>query len=155
MELKQQELDEQWLNSPRAGTANGGLADGQVELAAFLAEDDQVQQERIDCLKCSSIVVFFPTVLETHLGFMVQGPYRTNPNQENVPPWDDWNRHLVGETVSLLEQALSRLRDNDFLDTAGLRCLPIDPAMFGKASNFAPFYDATKLVLHGKEGQIV
>ena len=146
-EHEQPELDERWLIFSQAVTANGGLAAGQVELAFFLAKDDQSQRERIERLMHSPLVVFFPTVLETDLGFKVQGPYRTTPSRDNVPPGDDWNRHLVGETASLLEQALCWLRDNDFLDTAGLGCLPIDRAMFGEANMFAPLYDATKSAL--------
>ena len=142
-EHREPELDERWLIFSRAVTANGG----QVELAFSLAKDDQSQRERIERLMHSPLVVFFPTVLETHLGFKVQGPYRTTPSRDNVPPGDDWNRHLVGETASLLGQALCWLRDNDFLDTAGLGCLPIDPAMFGEANMFAPLYDATKSAL--------
>ena len=146
-EDKQPELDEEWLIFSQAVTANGGLAAGQVELAFSLVKDDQSQLERIRRLKRSPLVVFFPTVLETHLGFLVQGPYRTTPSRDNVPGKDDWNKHLVGETASLLRQALWWLRDNDFLDTNGLGCLPIDSAMFGQDSMFAPLYDATKSAL--------
>ena len=146
-EDKQPELDEEWLIFSRAVTANGEQATGQVELAFSLVKDDQSQQERIRRLKRSPLVVFFPTVLETHLGFLVQGPYRTTPSRDNVPGKDDWNKHLIGETASLLLQALRWLRDNDFLDTNGLGCLPIDSAMFGQDSMFAPLYDATKSAL--------
>ena len=58
-------------------------------------------------LQRSPLVVFFPTVLETHLGFLVQGPYRTTLSRDNVPRNDKWNRHLVAQTASLLGEALS------------------------------------------------
>jgi hypothetical protein len=32
----------------------------------------------------SPLVVFFPTVVESHLGFLVQGPYRTTPSRDNM-----------------------------------------------------------------------
>ena len=143
----QPELDEEWLIFSRPVTANNGLAAGQVELAFSFAKDGQSQRELIKPLRQSRLVVFFPTILETHLGFLVQGPYRTTPSRENVPCRDDWNRYLICETSSLLELALCWLRDNDFLDTAGLRCLPIDPGMFKEGSMFAPLYDATKSAL--------
>src|SRR5439155_355098 len=60
---------------------------------------------------------------------------------------DTWNQRLVDETASLLGEALCWLRDNGLLDTAGLRCLPLDPAKFGEASMFAPLYDTTKTAL--------
>lgn len=146
-EHEQPELDEEWLIFSRTVTATGGVAAGRVELAFSLAKDDQSQRQRIRRLELSPLVVFFPTVLETHLGFLVQGPYRTTPSRDNVPGNDDWNRHLVRETAALLRQALLWLRDNDFLDTDGLLCLPINSAMFGEASMFAPLYEATKAAL--------
>ena len=34
----------------------------------------------------STLVVFFPTVLPTNTGFLIQGPYPTTPSRDNVPP---------------------------------------------------------------------
>ena len=146
-EDKQPELDEEWLVFSQPVTASGGINAGNVELAFSLVKDDQSQRQRIECLKKSPLVVFFPTVLETRLGFRVQGPYRTTPSRDNVPDKDDWNKHLVCETALLLRQVLWWLRDNDFLDTNGLECLPIDSDMFGQGSMFEPLYDATKSAL--------
>ena len=149
-EHEQLELDGECLIFSFAVTANGGLAAGQVELEFSLAKDRQSQGGRIECLKRFPLVVFFPTVLETHLGFLIQGPYRTTPSRDNVPTRDYWNRHLVGETASLQGQALRWLRDKGLLDTAGMRCLPLDPTKFGEASMFAPLYDATRSALSSK-----
>ena len=143
----QPELDEEWLVFSRTVTADGGQDAGNVELAFAVARDEETQRERILRVDSSSLVVFFPTVLETHLGFLVQGPYRTTPSRDNVPRGDTWNRHLVGETASLLGEALCWLRDNDLLDTAGLGCLPLEPAKFGEANMFRPLYDTTKAAL--------
>ena len=140
----QPELEEEWLIFSRPVTAVSKLPAGQVELAFFLAKAGQSQRERIECLESSPLVVFFPTALETHLGFLVQGPYRTTPSRENVPSSDDWNRHLVDETALLFRQVLRWLRDNDFLDSAGLQCLPIETAKFRETKMFAPLYNAAK-----------
>ena len=120
---------------------------GHVELAFSLARDKDSQRERIQRVERSPLVVFFPTVVETHLGFLVQGPYRTTPSRDNVPHSDTWNQRLVDQTASLLGEALCWLRDNDLLDTSGLRCLPLDKAKFGESTMFAPLYDATKSAL--------
>ena len=128
-------------------TARDGKPAGHIELSFSLARDKDSQRERIQRVERSPLAVFFPTVLETHLGFLVQGPYRTTPSRDNVPRSDTWNQHLVGQTASLLGEALCWLRDNELLDTAGLRCLPLDPAKFGASSMFAPLYDATKSAL--------
>src|SRR5207244_3116025 len=93
------------------------------------------------------LVVFFPTVLETYLGFLVQGPYRTTPSRDNVPRHDAWNQHCVEETAIVLAEALRWLRDHDLLDTNALGCLPLDRAKFGKGSMFASLFDVTKRAL--------
>ncbi len=146
-EQDQPDSSKEWLVISQAVTAEDGEPAGHVELSFSLARDKSSQRERIQRVERSPLVVFFSTVLETHLGFLVQGPYRTTPSRDNVPHSDTWNQSLVGQTASLLGEALCWLRDNDLLDTAGLRCLPLDPVKFGESSMFAPLYDATKSAL--------
>ena len=67
-----------------------------------LAEDEGSKCQRIQRVEQSPLVVFFPTSVETNLGFCVQGPYCTTTNRENVPEHDKWNRYLAQETASLL-----------------------------------------------------
>ncbi|HHM12707.1 MAG TPA: hypothetical protein ENJ16_04075, partial [Planctomycetaceae bacterium] len=144
---EQQELSEDWLIFSRAVSANEGEQIGYVELAFRLSDDENASPHRLMPVERSPLVVFFPTVVETHLGFLVQGPYRTTPSRDNVPGDDSWNRRLVKETAALLEEALFWLRDNGLLDTAALRCLPLEPAKFGQRSMFAPLYEVTKSAL--------
>jgi hypothetical protein len=92
-------------------------------------------------------VVFFPTELETHLGFLVQGPFRTTPSRDLVPYDNAWNQGLIANTASLLAEALRWLRDHDLLDTGVLRCMPLDPTKFGENSMFAPIFAAAKPAL--------
>ena len=141
------DFGEEWLVISQPATTEDGAPAGHVELSFSLVRDKDSRREHIQRVKHSPLVVFFPTVLETHLGFLVQGPYRTTPSRDNVPSRDTWNQRLVGQTASLLGKALGWLRDNDLLDTAGLRCLPLDSAKFGESSMFAPLYDATKSAL--------
>lgn len=138
---------EEWLVFSNAVAAKDGQLAGHVELAFSLTRDEGSQRDRLQRVERSPLVVFFPTVLETHLGFLVQGPYRTTPSRDNVPRGDTWNQRLVSETASLLGRTLCWLRDNDFLDGAALRCLPLDSAKFGEASMFASLYNATKSAL--------
>ena len=149
-EQGQPEIDERWLVISQDVLAQDGELAGHVELAFSLTRDGDSDRECIQRVKRSPLVVFFPTVLETHLGFLVQGPYRTTPSRDNVPHSDTWNQRLVGQTASLLGEALCWLRDNDFLDTAGLQCLPLDPEKFGESIMFAPLYDATLAALSSK-----
>ncbi|KAA0234349.1 MAG: hypothetical protein EDM74_12670, partial [Armatimonadetes bacterium] len=140
------EVDDEWLVFSRAVTTRDGHHAGYVETAfAFL--EKQGGKQGIVRVSCSPLVVFFPTVVETHLGFLSQGPYRTTPSRENVPPNEPWNQHLVNETGTLLLDACRWLRDNGLLDTTALQCLPIDPSKFGDASMLAPLFQATKTAL--------
>jgi hypothetical protein len=125
-------------------TATGGAA-GHVELAFSAVKDEKSGREGVRRVPQSQLVVFFPTVLETHLGFLVQGPYHTTPSRDNVPRHDAWNEHCVRQTAAVLVDALRWLREHELLDTGALRCLPLDRAKFGEGSMFAPLFDAAKL----------
>src|SRR5208283_3813790 len=101
----------------------------------------------IQALSDSPLIVYFPTVLETHLGFLVQGPYRTTPSRDNVPRGDPWNQEIVEGTATLFVRALRWLRDKDMLDTAALNSLPLDPSKFTETSMFAPLFRTVKQAL--------
>lgn len=96
------------------------------------------------------MVVFFPTAVETGLGFLLQGPYRTTPSRDNVPQRDDWNRACVSETALLLVESLRWLRDHGMLDATALTCLPLDPGRFEEPM-FRELFDCTKDALN-REG---
>ena len=136
---KEEEIDEQvWLVFSRRVARDGHDA-GFVEIAFSLdARDDE--PETVTPIPASPLVVFFPTVLETRLGFLLQGPYQTTPSRDNIPQSKSWNLHLVSESATLLKDALRWLRNQNRLDVNVLRCLPIGSAdtsmgMLGKLYN--------------------
>lgn len=141
------DVEENWLVFSRPVTREEGAPAGPVGLAFLLDWDEENSRGRIRPISQSPLVVFFPTVLETHLGFLVQGPFRTTPSRDNVPRDDSWNQHCVQEIARLLGIALRWLRDHGLLDTDALRCLPLDRTKFGGGSMFAPLFDATKHLL--------
>ena len=53
-------------------------------------------------------------------------------------------------TAALLVEAFRWLRDHGMLDTAALRCLPLDRAKFPEGSMFAPLFEATRTAWHPK-----
>jgi hypothetical protein len=83
--------------------------------------------------------VFFPTVLPTHVGHLIQGPYRTTPSRDNVPPDDTWNQHLVEQTGELLLESLRWLAKRHRLDAGTLKCLLLDREKFEEGL-FAPLF---------------
>ncbi len=139
------EVDQNWLVFHRDVFSAEGLKVGRVEIAfSLVAVKDTPGRWAVQPLAKSPLVVFFPTVVESHLGFLVQGPYRTTPSRDNIPPGDPWNQHLVKETSSLLVEAMRWMRDKAMLDVAALRCLPLDREKFQNDSRFAPMFDAVR-----------
>ena len=137
----QDDIEQDWLVFSKLMTSPDGEEIGNVEIAFSVKEGRVVPVTR------SFLVVFFPTVVETHLGFRVQGPYRTTPSRDNVPKLDGWNRKCVEATADLLEDALIWLRDRRQLDIGFLQCLPLDRNKFDKDSMFAPLYDQVRTTL--------
>jgi hypothetical protein len=143
-ETGQPEVDQEWLVFKRDVASPSGRKIWNVEVAFALRPDaDQQGRVTIHPVAKSPLVVFFPTVLETHLGFLAQGPYRTTPSRDNVPRNDLWNQQLVRETATLLIDSLKWLRNRSVLDTSALRCLPLDPEKFSQ-SMFAPVFLAVR-----------
>lgn len=118
---------------------------GHIEVA-FLMEDDCIVP-----VFNSPLVVFFPTAVETNLGFRVQGPYRTTPSRDNLPKSDAWNQKCVEKTGDVLVDALVWLRDRDLLDVNVLQCLPIDKHKFDDDSMFASLYESVKDALRAQD----
>ena len=139
--------EETWLICSReVRTFSGSAAAGVVEIA-FLVTEDGSDEWSIQPVGESPLVVFFPTVLATNLGFLVQGPYRTTPSWDNIPRANLWNWRLVRETASLLVETLRWFRDNSLLATDVLRCLPLDQSKFTENSMFAPIFSAVRAAL--------
>jgi len=139
------EVDQNWLVFHRDVFSPEEKKVGRVEIAfSLIAVTDVPGRWTVQALAKSPLVVFFPTVVESHLGFLVQGPYRTTPSRDNIPPGDSWNQYLVKETASLLVEAMRWMRDEAMLDISALRCLPLDREKFPQGSRFAPMFDAVR-----------
>ena len=139
----QVESSEQWVVFSRP-VARDDKPAGYVEIAFQLSGQ---HNEYIQPLADSSLTVFFPTIVPTRLGFLIQGPYRTTPNRENVPPSDEWNRKLMAETATLIQDALRWLKDNHLLDAQSLNGLPISGSHHKGHEQYGPLYVATKTAL--------
>lgn len=138
------EVEETWTVFSRPVSTEEGVPAGYVELAFHVTREGAHSDWEVRPIARSPLVVYFPTVLETHLGFLVQGPYRTTPSRDNVPRHDDWNRHCVDETATLLVDTLRWLRDQGGLDTQALQSLPLAREKFAYGSMFGPLFERTK-----------
>lgn len=150
-ESGQAEVDQNWLVFHRDVFSVEQQKVGRVEIAfSLVSVKDAPSRYAVQPLANSPLVVFFPTVVESHLGFLVQGPYRTTPSRDNIPPGELWNQHLVKETASLLVEAMFWMRDKTMLDVSALRCLPLDREKFPQGSRFAPMFDAVRQAFQDK-----
>lgn len=142
------EVDENWLVFHRDVFSGAQEKVGRVEVAfSLVAVKDAPSQWSVQPVAASPLVVFFPTVVPTNLGFLVQGPYRTTPSRDNIPRGEPWNQHLVKETSSLLVEAMRWMRDNAMLDTSALRCLPLGREKFPEGAMFAPIFETVRQAL--------
>lgn len=142
-EEEEGDSEEEWLIFSRE-VSRSQRAVGHVEAAFRIGPGADGDRKDIVPIADSPLVVFFPTVLQTHLGFLLQGPYRTTPSRDNVPPTNPWNQHLITETATLLTETLRWLRDNGLLTAATLRCLPLERLKFLEGNMFRPLFLAIR-----------
>jgi hypothetical protein len=140
-------VEETWLVFSREASTEAGTVAGFIEIAFLLQMDRETKECAVQRVDASPLCAFFPTVVTTHLGFLAQGPFRTTPSRDNVPPRDPWNVKLVEETAALLLDALRALKTMDLLDVAALQCLPIERNKHPEGSMFAPIFDAVRVAL--------
>jgi hypothetical protein len=137
-------VEESWLVFSRNVRSEEQHFDGQAQIAFSLSDGKGAAGWSIQPVTISPLVVFFPTEVQTNLGFLVQGPYRTTPSRDIVLRDDSCNQMLVKETALLLVRALEWLRDNGHLDVSVLRCLPLVRGKFPEDNMFAPLFETIK-----------
>jgi len=148
--VTQKDTEETWLIFSREVRSRKGKSCGYLEVAFALDMDETNQSFSVRRISDSTLVVFFPTIVPTNLGFLIQGPYRTTPSRDNVPRDDEWNRYLVRETAGLLVEALRKLREMGLLNVDVLRTLPLDRSKFLEGSMFAPLYAGARAALESE-----
>jgi len=136
--------EETWLIFSKQACTPEGQKAGYVEIAFALGESKGDKRVSVRPVDNSALVVFFPTIVQTHTGCLIQGPYRTTPSRDNVPIDDAWNQYLVAETGVLLRESLLALRDMGLLNAGALRTLPIERSKFVPGSLFAPLFEAAR-----------
>lgn len=106
-----------------------------VEIA--FAVDDKSQLMPTD----DFLYVLFATTQETHLQFILNGPYRTNPSRETISEEDHFNIHLMKEACILMKEVLQRLREMGLLTMQFLAVLPNNTDKL--RAFYAPLFEAT------------
>jgi len=115
-----------------------------LEIAYLLANDSQSKKRRIIPATDVKLFAYFSTEKETHLRFLIQGPYNTTPARDNIRN-DEWNRELIEETSTLVSDSISKIKTLNLLDVEFLRTLPIDTEHFTQETTvFKPIYEKVK-----------
>lgn len=96
-----------------------------IEVAYRIGVND-AGEEIIEKEKDSRLIVFFPTEKVTYLNFLIQAPYKTTPNRENIPLDDEQNKYLIEETANLVAESISIVKDLGLMSISFLEVLPID-----------------------------
>ena len=122
-----------------------------LEIAYLLVHDSQSKKDKIIPASDVKLFAYFPTEKETHLRFLIHGPYDTTPARDNIRN-DKWNRELIEETATLVSDNISRIKTLNLLDIEFLNTLPIDTEHFTEESTmFRPIYEKVKEKLSSEE----
>ena len=95
------------------------------------------------------LYVLFATKEETHLQFILNGPYRTNPSRETISEDDPFNRYLIKETCELMRDVLPQLRERKLLTTQFLSVLP--NSNDNLRDFYAPLFETIVETFHGQK----
>lgn len=122
-----------------------GKPAGRVEIAFLL------DGQRVFPVENAALSVFFPTIVPTRFGAILQGPFQTTPSRDNIPTDNEWNRHIVREMAVLLRDSLGALRDLGLLDADTLAAFPIHRQRFPVQELLQPLYAACANALRDDE----
>jgi len=89
-----------------------------VEIAFAMDKDKRITSTE------DYLYVLFPTKEETHLKFLLNGPYRTNPARETISEDDSFNKHLIKETSALMKDVIFHIKEMTLLTIQFLGILP-------------------------------
>lgn len=121
-----------------------------VEVAYKLGKDEN-GKEIIIPENDSKLFVYFPTEKVTFLNFVIQGPYKTTPNRENIPLDENENRLILDKTAELVGESLEIIKNLHLLDTNFLNLLPIDSRNKEKDLIYHTIYKKVKEKLSTEE----
>ncbi len=126
-----------------------GVKNNSIDIAFSMDKDNA--STSIQKTHTSYLVTYFPTEMETKLGFLINGPYNTNPQRNGIYRNNKFNLHLIKQTAEFLIRILPLLKKNGLLSISLLETLPINSEDFPSGSIFRPFYDAVLECLKEEE----
>lgn len=146
-DLEGEEDEETWLVFEATITNDRSPVPLRIEAAFNLAKENDNDRETVAPVNSAMLSVYFPTEKPTGLGFLIQGPYRTTPARDNVPPEDADNQRLVAATAELVVSALVQIKALKLLNVRALQTLPLRQSDFMTGTMFRPIYEAVAQAL--------
>jgi predicted transcriptional regulator len=136
---------EDWLIFTRPVVFDGQSMKVEV---AYKLKTDKEGKISITPLNHAKLSVYFLTELETHLKFIIQGPYRSTPQRDNIPLNDPDNQRILKETAELVAESIVIIKELGWLNVSFLKAMPLVIDDFtGEFRAFKPFYDRVKETL--------
>jgi len=148
---EQNVVDEEWLVFERPFKLKEYDTTNLKVEVAFKIKKDKNDKEIIVPAKDSKLIVFFPTERPTYLNFLIQGPYKTTPNRENIPLDDELNKIIVKETGELIAESIPLIKELGYLDVHFLNVLPLDSAHIEEEPIYAAVFERVKTMLLSDE----
>ena len=112
-----------------------------VDIAFYLKKENE---KEVIYSSLKPLFVLFPTTVDTHMGFLINGPFRTPAHRETVSQKDDFNKFLFQEIAMLITDTLIELRQKGLLTISLLETLPIKIQHFPEKSMFYPIAETVR-----------
>lgn len=123
-----------------------------VEVGYKIEKNDS-QKYTIVKEKESKLIAFFPTERVTYLNFLIQGPYKTTPNRENIPLEDEQNKYIIEETANLVSESITTIKEIGLMSVSFLETLPINKD-FLDDKIYSCIYEKVKQILLSDEAYL-
>ena len=115
-----------------------------LEIGYQLVFDATVKKWKIGPANDVKLFVYLPTEKETHLKFLIQGPFNTTPARDNIRD-DNWNRDLIADSAKFAAESILKVKDLGLLNAEFLNTLPIETDYFtSQVTAFRPVYESIR-----------
>jgi len=116
-----------------------------IKIAYQVSTDPKTGKNRIVPAEGALLFVYFPTEKETHLQFVIHGPFNTTPSRDNIKQNDVTNLWLIEQIGDFVAENMLTIKELNLLDVDFLNAFPIDTDHFAiRESIFRPIYEKVK-----------
>jgi predicted HNH restriction endonuclease len=123
-----------------------------LKTAYLIVTETRTGNDKIMPAEDALLFVYFPTEIETHLKFIIHGPFNTTPARDNINKNDQKNLRLIQEIGEFVAENMTKIKQLNLFDVDFLNSLPIDTDHFAvRESIFRPIYEKVKDRLSSNE----